>query len=329
MNAAAARPLPGLAPPAHPHLVRPWMGRALQCLGILSVLALCGCQPAVLDPVGPVGQANKTLLIDSLVIMLCIIVPTILATLGFAWWFRAGNAQATYLPDWAFSGRIEMVTWGIPLLTIILLGGVAWVGSHELDPARPLPSKAGESALEVQVVSLFIYPGQGVASVNDLAVPVGTPVHFQITSASVMNTFFVPQLGSMIYAMNGMASQLYLQADQPGTYRGLSGHLSGDGFSDMHFEVRALDPAGFAAGGGAARPGGPALDTPRYAELAKQSIKDPPITFGSVDPELFRKVVSQEIPPGPGPDPEPFPKTKPKSAAAAPAGTRQAQAMEH
>jgi len=230
------------------------------------------------------------------------------------------------------------VTWGIPLLTITLLGGVAWVGSHELDPARPLPSKPGAAALDVQVVSLdwkwlFIYPGQGVASLNELAVPVGVPIHFQITSASVMNTFFVPQLGSMIYAMNGMASQLYLQADQPGTYRGLSGHLSGDGFSDMHFEVRALDAAGFAAWVEAARKGGAPLDAARYAELTKQSIKDPPGTFGSVEPELFRKVVSQELAPGPGPYPEPSPKTKPKSVAGVPAslrpGAQQAQAMEH
>ena len=293
--------------------------RSMRFPVILALLALTSCQPGVLDPAGPIASAERTLLIDSLLIMLAIIGPTILAILAFAWWFRADNPRAKRLPDWAYSGQIELVTWGIPLLTITLLGGVAWVGSHELDPGRPLPSKTGQAALEVQVVSLdwkwlFIYPAQGVASINELAIPAGTPVHFQITSASVMNTFFVPQLGSMIYAMNGMASQLYLQADQPGTYRGLSGHISGDGFSDMHFEVQALDAAGFAAWVEAARKGGPVLDTARYNELAKQSIKDPPSTFGSVEADLFRKVVSQELPPGPGPDPEPHPKTKPNSA---------------
>ena len=304
---------------------------------VLAAAALAGCQPAVLDPVGPVGQANKTLLIDSLAIMLTIVGPTILATLGFAWWFRSGNPRAKRLPDWAYSGQIELVTWGIPLLTITLLGGVAWVGSHDLDPGKPLQSKA--PPLEVQVVALdwkwlFILPAQGVASVNELAVPAGRPVHFSITSASVMNAFFIPQFGSMIYAMNGMVSDLHLRADQPGNFRGISSHYSGDGFSDMHFGVQALDAAGFAAWVTAARQGGSALDRAGYNDLAKQSIKVRPYTYRSVDPELFQMVVSQQLPPGPGPDPEPSPKTKSRSsdnkpAAAGRAGTQQAQAMEH
>src|SRR5205814_6806445 len=180
-------------------------------------------QPAVLDPQGVIGIAEKTILIDSLAIMLAIIVPTIAATLGFAWWFRASNTRATYLPDWAYSGRLELIVWAIPLLTIILLGGVAWIGSHDLDPAKPLGPP--DAALEVEVVSLdwkwlFIYPEQHVASVNKLVIPAGVPIHFTLTSASVMNSFFIPRLGSMIYTMNGMATQLYLHADRPGTYAG-------------------------------------------------------------------------------------------------------------
>lgn len=299
---------------------RAWAARPAACS---ILLALMGCQPAVLDPQGPVGMANRTILIDSLVIMLAIIVPTILATLAFAWWFRASNTKARYTPDWAYSGQIELVTWSIPLLTIILLGGVAWVGSHQLDPARSLESKV--EAIEVQVVALdwkwlFIYPAQGVASVNELAVPAGTPIHFQITSASVMNAFFIPQLGSMIYAMNGMSSQLYLQAEQPGSFRGISAHYSGDGFSDMHFEARAFDAAGFAAWVDAARKSGQTLNATSYAALAKQSINDPVSTFGSVDPALFQKVVSQELAPGPGPDPQPHPRQP---------ASRQAQVKEH
>ena len=293
--------------------------RSMRFLVVFALLALTGCQPGMLDPAGPIAGAERTLLIGSVVIMLAIIGPTILAILAFAWWFRTGNPRAKRLPDWAYSGQIELVTWGIPLLTITLLGGVAWVGSHELDPARSLPIRAGEKSLEVQVVSmdwkwLFIYPDHGVASVNELAIPVGTPVHFQLTSASVLDSFYVPQLGSMIYTMNGMSADLNLQADQPGTYHGLSTHLSGDGFSDMNFKVRALDRAGFDAWMAAAHGGGPALDAGRYAQLAKQSIKDPPSTFSSVDPKLYQKIVSQELAPGPGPEPKPIPKTEPKSA---------------
>ena len=181
---------------------------------VAASLGLAACQPAVLDPQGVVGIAEKTILIDSLAIMLAIVVPTIVATLGFAWWFRASNTRATYLPAWAYSGRIELIVWGIPLLVITLLGGVAWIGSHQLDPAKPLASST--PPVEIQAVSLdwrwlFIYPNERIATVNELVVPAGVPIHFSLTSASVMNAFFIPQLGSMIYTMNGMTTQLHLQ----------------------------------------------------------------------------------------------------------------------
>ncbi len=221
-------------------------GRVGRWVAMLIPILLTGCQ-GILDPKGYIGQANKTILIDSLAIMLAIVIPTIAATLGFAYWFRASNTKAKYLPDFAYSGRVELITWSIPLLTIILLGGVAWIGSHELDPAEPLPSKT--PPLQVQGVSLdwkwlFIYPDQHIASVNQLVVPIGVPIHFALTSASVMNTFFIPQLGSMIYTMNGMATQLNLDAEQ-------AGHVSGN-FRSLQ-RRRVLGHA-LRCAGGAARP---------------------------------------------------------------------------
>src|SRR6201999_1998805 len=197
----------------------------------------------ILDPQGPVAAADKMILIDSIAIMLAIVVPTIIAIFAFAWYFRASNSKAFYWPDWEYSGRLELVVWSIPALTIILLGGVAWIGSHQLDPARPVPG-TGET-LTLQEVSLdwkwlFIYPDQRIATVNTLTVPVGAPLHFQLTSASVMNAFFIPQLGSMIYTMNGMVNRLELRADEVGTYQGLSSHFSGDGFPDMLFDVHVV-----------------------------------------------------------------------------------------
>jgi len=277
----------------------------LGCAGILVPLFLTACQPALLDPQGSVGIAERTILIDSLAIMLAIVLPTIAATLGFAWWFRAANRKATYLPDFEYSGRLEMIVWSIPLLTVTLLGGVAWIGSHELDPAEPLASKT--APLEIQVVSLdwkwlFIYPSQRVASVNRLVVPAGVPLHFSLTSASVLNAFFIPQLGSMIYTMNGMTTQLNLQADAPGIFHGLSSHYSGDGFSDMHFDVQAVPPEQFAAWIASTRNTGPTLDRASYAALARQSMNTSPFTFGAADPALFHQIVTQELPPGPGPE---------------------------
>ena len=272
-----------------------------------AVALLAGCAGGVIDPKGPVGATNLTILVDSVAIMLAIVLPTIALTLGFAWWFRASNAKARYLPEWEFSGSIELVVWTIPLLTILLLGGVTWIGSHTLDPYKPVEGKG--KPLEVQVVSLdwkwlFIYPEQGVASVNALLVPAGRPLHFTLTSSSVMNAFFVPQLGSMIYTMNGMATQLWLRADDPGKFLGMSAHYSGEGFSDMRFDVTALTTDQFDAWVAQARQNTSRLGAAEYAALARQSVRDPVAVYGSVDTALFTRVVSGELARGPGPGTE-------------------------
>jgi cytochrome o ubiquinol oxidase subunit 2 len=282
------------------------LGFPLRALLLAAALPLLsGCQQHnVLDGKGPVGSAEANILIIATVIMLAIILPTMIATVVFALWYRESNPKALYRPDWAFSGRIELVVWSVPFLTIAFLGGIAWIGAHQLDPATPLASD--KKPLEVQVVSLdwkwlFIYPEQGVASINELVVPAATPVKFRLTSSSVWNSFFVPKLGSMIYTMRGMVTRLNLMADQEGELYGLSTHFSGDGFSDMNFPVRSVSDAAFADWVKGAKGSGKALDRASYAEAAKQSIADAPRSFGSVEPGLFDGIVAQTVPPGPGP----------------------------
>jgi cytochrome o ubiquinol oxidase subunit II len=271
-----------------------------------SLLA-SGCSRGILDPAGPVGSAEKQILINSTAIMLAIIIPTMIATVGFAWWFRRGNAKATYRPDWEYSGAIEMVVWAIPLLTIMLLGGIAWIGSHDLEPSKPLKSAA--VPLKVEVVSLdwkwlFIYPDQGIATVNQLVVPAGVPVSYRLTSATVWNSFFVPQLGSMIYTMPRMTTRLNLKADRPGVYDGISSHFSGDGFSGMNFKVQAVPAEQFAAWAQNARGSQLKLDGSGYAELSKPSSYVKPITYGAVVPGLYDAIVANRTPPNPVPAPE-------------------------
>src|ERR1700719_3864677 len=259
----------------------------------------------ILDPQGPVAAADKMILIDSIAIMLAIVVPTIIAIFAFAWYFRASNTRAFYWPDWEYSGRLELVVWSIPALTIILLGGVAWIGSHQLDPARPVEGTG--PGVTVEVVSLdwkwlFIYPDQRVASLNSLTVPVGSPLHFELTSSSVMNGFFVPQLGSMIYTMNGMVNRLELRADEVGTYQGLSAHFSGDGFPDMLFDVHVVSEPDFASFASNTVKSDRVLNSDVYkSELLKQSVPKDTAAYRLDDPELFLSIVSQKIPPGPGP----------------------------
>jgi cytochrome o ubiquinol oxidase subunit 2 len=263
----------------------------------VCVAPLVSCQ-GVLDPQGPVASQQLLLLINSTVIMLVVVIPVILATLGFAWWYRASNARAFRSTDEGYEGRTEFVTWSIPVLIVILLGGVIWIGSHQLDPKAPIPGKADPLRVEVVALDwkwLFIYPDQGIAAVNELVIPVGTPVEFRLTSATVMNSFFIPQLGSQIYTMGGMITHLNLMSDAPGEYPGFSAMFSGDGFSDMRFIAKAVPTGDFDAWLTQVRGAGPALDDAAYAELAKPSEAVPRTTYRSVEPRLFDRIIEQTV----------------------------------
>jgi cytochrome o ubiquinol oxidase subunit II len=270
-----------------------WLRGLIACAAV--PVASCA-RSGVLDPQGPVASSQRLLLINSTEIMLVVVVPVILATLGFAWWYRSSNARATRSEELAYEGRIDFVVWSIPALVVILLSGVNWISSHQLDPRAPIAADA--KPLEIDVVSLdwkwlFIYREQGIAALNQLIVPAGTPLSFRLTSATVMNSFFVPQLGSQIYTMPGMTTHLNLLADRPGEYPGISANFSGDGFPDMRFIVKAMPANDFNAWVVQVRGSGSALDVAGYAELAKPSRAVPPTTYRSVDPKLFERIVDQ------------------------------------
>jgi cytochrome o ubiquinol oxidase subunit 2 len=274
------------------------MRYSLLAVVLIGAATLGGCTEGVLDPKGPIALAERQILLNALGIMLAIVVPVILATIGVAFWFRASNMRARYRPNFAYSGRLEMLVWSIPAMTVFLVGGVAWVGSHDLSPRKPIASTV--KPVRVQVASLdwkwlFIYPDQGVASVNRLIIPVGRPVSLELTSSGVMNSFFVPQLGSQIYTMAGMITRLHLQADHAGTYRGFSAQYSGEGFADMHFDADAVTDEKFAQWLDAARSAGPELDSKTYADLAKPSAKVLPFTYRAVAPGLFDKIMVSEM----------------------------------
>ncbi len=252
-----------------------------------------------MDPQGPVSSAERLILFDATGIMLVVVVPVILMTIAFAWWYRASNTRAAHRPDWSYSGQIELVVWAIPAMIVILLAGVTWIGAHQLDPRAPLESRV--KPLRIEVVSLdwkwlFIYPDGQVATVNQLVVPTGTPLEFMLTSATVMSAFFVPQLGSQIYAMPGMTTHLNLQADRPGDYPGLASHFTGDGFSDMRFTVHAVSAADFDSWLSQTRGQPPSLNSAAYSRLAQNSSNVPPQTFGSVEPQLYDHILKTSAP---------------------------------
>jgi cytochrome o ubiquinol oxidase subunit II len=264
---------------------------------LLALLAasLGACRPAgVLDPQGPISAAERLILVNATAIMLVVVVPVIVLTLAFAWWYRASNKRATYNPEWSYSGQIEMVVWSIPAMVVMLLAAVGWTGSHQLDPAQKLASNA--KPLRIEAVSLdwkwlFIYPDDGVATVNQLVIPAGAPVEFTLSSATVMNAFFVPQLGSQIYTMPGMSTRLNLMADRAGDYPGFSSHFSGDGFSDMHFVVHAVAPADFPGWLERTRANGEALTHAAYSQLADSHSLAAPASYRQVDAHLYEWVI--------------------------------------
>lgn len=265
---------------------------------VTAIAAACAwlsaCSEGVLAPKGPVGAQEKQLLLEALIPMLMVITPIILLTLWFAWWFRASNPRATYRPRWEYSGHVEFSIWMIPLLVVLFLGSLAWVGAHQVDPYRALTSN--RKPLRVEVVALdwrwlFIYPDQGVASVNELAIPTDTPISLSLTSATVMNSFFVPQLGGQIYAMPGMETQLSLLADEAGNYRGLSAQFSGDGFSDMHFQVLATDDTAFNAWVDHVKAQGGRMDDGVYDQLAARHSTGTVVYYSSIAQDLFTHAV--------------------------------------
>lgn len=258
-------------------------------------LALAGCSGGVLDPKGQVGMDEKNLIILCTILMLIVVVPVIFLTLYFAWKYRASRDFEIYTPKWAHSTKIEAVVWSIPILIVVSLSVITWRSTHALDPYAPLEGQ-GEH-LTVEVVSLnwkwlFIYPEQGIATVNELVFPANKPVAFKITSESTMNSFFIPQLGSQIYSMAGMETKLHLIADEPGTYKGISSNYSGAGFTGMKFNAIATPTEDdFEAWVASVKQSQTSLTSGAYKQLAEPSENNPVTYFSKVDDGLFHNIV--------------------------------------
>jgi cytochrome o ubiquinol oxidase subunit 2 len=273
-------------------------GRAKRFVPLAAAAtALSGCAHIeLLDPKGAIGLQERGLILTALGIMSFFVLVVMVLTLVFAWRYRESNTKATYAPKWSHSNAIEGVVLAIPCLVIVFLSVLIWKTTHTLDPYRPLESKV--KPVRVQVVAmdwkwLFIYPDYGVATVNKLVVPVNTPIDFELTSDTVMNSFFIPQLGSQIYAMAGMKTQLHLIANTPGTYAGLSSGFSGPGFSDMHFDAVAVPADRFGAWVQQAHTTTNVLDPAAYAVLARPNVLVQPVTYGHVAPGIFDGVVDR------------------------------------
>lgn len=269
----------------------------------LMVWYLHGQNFAVLNPKGIVAYKERKLMITTVLLGLIVVIPVYIMLFGFAWRYREGNKKAKYSPNLAGNRLAEAVWWGIPLAIIGTLSVITWQSSHALDPRRALDANA--KPMTVQVIALdwkwlFIYPEQNVASVNWVELPVGTPVTFDITADAPMNSFWIPQLGSQIYAMPGMSTQLHLMADKAGDYQGSSANLSGDGFAGMRFTAEAGSMADFNRWVGQAKRMPQTLNSNAYAQLARPSQNNPVTFYSPVEPGLYNDVLLKYMAPGRG-----------------------------
>jgi cytochrome o ubiquinol oxidase subunit 2 len=283
-------------------------------LRMFALLPLCAalsaCDWAVLNPSGDIAIQQRDLLVISTALMLLIIIPVMVLIVLFAWRYRYSNTQARYEPDWHHSMRLELVIWSAPLLIIICLGALTWLGTHLLDPYRPLDRiRAGEGvpqdarAVEVNVVALdwkwlFIYPQYGVATVNELAVPVNRPLSLRITASSVMNSLYIPELAGQIYAMPGMETRLHAVLNHVGDSQGFSANYSGAGFSGMRFVMRGMSSADFGRWVESMHGQSDQLTRERYLQLEQPSESEPVHRFSKVDAQLYDAIVGMCVQPG-------------------------------
>jgi len=258
---------------------------------------LTGCSELVVfQPKGPVARDEALLIATAFGLMLIVVIPVLVMAIGFAIRYRASNDKATYKPDWANSMKIELIVWLVPVVIVAVLSYLTWTGTFRLDPYKPIPAEA--EPLRVEVVSLdwnwlFIYPDYNIATVNELVLPAHTPLNFRLTSATVMTSFYVPQLGSQMYAMAGMQTQLHLLADHTGTFDGQNREFSGNGYATMHFKAVVKTPEQFQVWVHNARQTANALSMAEYKALAEPNSNHPVTVYSPVVPGLFDHIVGQ------------------------------------
>ena len=270
----------------------------LAFLCILPVLS--GCNDLILfNPKGPIGDSEKLIIIVSFVLMLIVVIPVIIMSVVIPLKYRESNTKAKYEPEWSHSRKIEVAIWVVPIVIVAILSTILWIETYRLDPYRPIASES--KPLNVEVVSLdwkwlFIYPDQNIAVVNQFVFPAKIPLSFKITSDTVMTSFFIPQLGSQIYAMGGMQTRLHLLADEPGDYTGQNQQFSGAGFPDMVFNAKATSQADFDLWVQKVKQSPEKLDISRFDELRKPGISANVIYFSSIDPGIFERIVNKYNP---------------------------------
>lgn len=283
------------------------LGSRLLAAVALLMLAGCGLADApVLDPDGPITSIELELLLTTFSIMMIVVVPVWVLAFWFARRYRASHPAPDYHPEWTGSAPVEAVVWLVPAAIIVTLGIFVWVFTHKLDPYRDLRAY-GEidptgATIEVQAIAqdwkwLFLYPDLGIATVNELAFPAGAPLRLSMTSDTVMNAFYIPALGSQIYAMAGMETQLNLMAWEPGRFVGRNAQFSGSGFPEQYFSAFAMTDEDFAAWVDKVKASGKVLDQAAYEALRQPTVGHDVTYYRSYEAGIYDGVIASYMGP--------------------------------
>ncbi|MES2121462.1 MAG: ubiquinol oxidase subunit II [Chlamydiota bacterium] len=275
-------------------------GLLLLAVVAISFLYISNNNIAVLEPKGMIGEKERDLIVTSSLLMLIVVIPVFILTLVFACKYRADNEKARHDPDWEHNYIAEYCWWGVPLVIVVVLGIITWKSSHELNPFKPIEN--GKTPVKIQVVALqwkwlFIYPEYNIATINFIQFPEKTPIAFEITSDAPMNSFWIPQLGGQIYAMPAMRSKLHLIANEPGSYRGVSANISGDGFAGMTFTAKSSTDEEFNAWVASVKQSSKTLGMTEYNQLVAPTSYDPVSTYVLGQGDLFDKVLMKYMMP--------------------------------
>jgi cytochrome o ubiquinol oxidase subunit II len=273
-------------------------GILIVILAVIGITFVLSSEHAlVFHPKGIIARSELELIITNIVLMLLIILPTYLLLFRVVWKYCIKKEKAAYDPDHSYGALGELIMWGFPALIVMMMAIVTWDATHKLNPYTPIESNV--KPLSIQVVALdwkwlFIYPEQGIATLNYFHIPERTPIHLRLTADhSPMNSFWIPQLSGQIYCMTGMTTQLNLMADGPGEYVGKAIEINGKGYADMTFLAKSTTSNDFEEWVAQVKKSATHLSPETYEDLIKPYVDNSIILFSEVEPDLFSKIIHQ------------------------------------
>lgn len=245
-------------------------------LALFTPSVLSGCNLVVFQPQGPAARSITELINWSLIWMLLVVVVVFALFAVIIWKYREKPSNMDYEPPEEHGSTLLEITWtAIPILIVIALTIPTVTTLYDLEKVPK--GYENKEPITINVTSadwkwIFSYPEQGIETVNYVNIPEDRPVLFKLTSAGTMQSFWVPALAGQKYTMNKMETEMYVVAENPGSYLGRNTNFNGRGYADMEFEVLAQTEKDFDDWVKEAQDRAPKLSKDKYEELLKPTV---------------------------------------------------------